>query len=149
MYQIRHEVILPRPLDEVFPFFSDAFNLEKLTPSWLRFSVVTPAPITMAVGTLIDYRLRVRGLPMRWKSRISEWDPPHRFVDEQLRGPYRTWIHQHIFEDLGHETRVVDQVSYDHLGGWLANSLLVGPDVRRIFQYRETKLQELFPPGSS
>ena len=146
MYEIHHEITLPRPIDEVFPFFSDALNLERLTPPWLRFKVVTPRPIVMATGTLIDYRLSLRGLPLRWRSRITEWNPPHLFVDEQLRGPYRSWHHTHQFHDLGHETRIVDHVIYDHFGGRLVNRLLVAPDVRRIFKYRENVLRELFPP---
>jgi len=145
MFELRSEIVLPRPLDEVFPFFSDALNLERITPPWLRFRVLTPAPIVMSVGALIDYRLRFRGLPIRWRTRISEWDPPHRFADEQVRGPYRRWVHVHLFEDLEGSTRVVDRVTYDHRGGRLLNRLLVGPDVRRIFAYRERALRDLFP----
>ena len=98
-YRLRCEVRLPASIDQVFEFFSDATQLERLTPGWLRFSVLTPTPITMCEGTLIDYKLRVHGIPLRWRSRISLWDPPYRFADEQLRGPYRRWYHIHSFEE--------------------------------------------------
>ena len=99
IYELRTQVRLPRPIDEVFPFFADAHNLETLTPPWLKFHVLTPKPIAMAVGTKIDYKLRIRGLPLRWRSEITAWEPPFRFQDEQLRGPYRQWIHEHTFQE--------------------------------------------------
>jgi ligand-binding SRPBCC domain-containing protein len=147
VYTLRSEVHVPAPLDEVWPFFSNARNLERLTPSFLRFEVLTPDPIEMAVGTLIDYKLRVRGVPLRWQSEITVWDPPHRFVDEQRRGPYRCWIHEHGFEVDGDGTIARDLVQYDHIGGKLVNRLLVGPDVRKIFAYREKVLREIFAGG--
>jgi len=101
---------LPRPLDEVFAFFSDASNLEVITPPWLSFSVVTPAPIEMRPGTLIDYRLRFRGFPLRWRSEITSWDPPHRFADAQVKGPYRQWIHEHTFVEKDGGTLAGDRV---------------------------------------
>ena len=144
MFAIETEITLPAKLDEVWPFFSNARNLERLTPSFLRFEVLTPDPIEMGVGTLIDYRLRVRGVPISWQSEITVWEPPYRFVDEQRRGPYKAWIHEHTFEEDGHTTVARDKVLYDHIGGRLANRLMVGPDVRRIFAYREKVLQEIF-----
>lgn len=135
---------LPRPLDEVFAFFAEASNLEELTPPWLAFDIVTERPIEMSEGTLIDYRLRVRGLPLRWRSEITVWDPPHRFVDEQRKGPYRLWHHEHRFEPDGADaTRVIDRVDY---AVWL--DPLVHPfvrrDVEKIFDYRQERLGELF-----
>jgi len=144
MYEITAEVTIPRPLGEVFPFFSDARNLELLTPSWLRFEVLTPDPIEMHTGALIDYRLRLRGFPIRWRTEITAWEPPHRFVDEQIRGPYRAWIHEHTFEALGDQTIARDHVRYDHVGGRLVNKLLVGRDVDKIFAYRQQKMLEIF-----
>jgi hypothetical protein len=144
MYEINAEITLPRPLKEVFPFFSDARNLERLTPDWLRFEVLTPEPIEMASGTLIDYRLRLRGIPIRWQSEITAWEPPYRFVDEQRRGPYRTWIHEHSFEERDGDTIARDRVMYDHMGGRLVNRLLVARDVEKIFAYRRKMMMEIF-----
>lgn len=130
----------PRPRAEVFPFFGDAHNLEAITPPWVRFHVLTPAPIPMRVGALIDYRIRVHGLPIRWRTRIDEWNPPERFVDTQLRGPYRLWRHTHIFREHEGGTLCLDEVEYCPLGGALMNWLFVRRDVERIFRYRQEKL---------
>jgi ligand-binding SRPBCC domain-containing protein len=137
-------LFLPRPLEIVFPFFSDAGNLETLTPPWLRFEIVTPRPIAMCAGALIEYRLRLHGIPVRWQSEITAWEPPHRFVDEQRRGPYRAWIHEHTFTESQGGSEVRDFVRYAAPGGWLVDRLFVRHDVRRIFEYRTRKLQELF-----
>lgn len=138
---------LPAERERVFEFFSDAFQLETLTPPWLRFSVCTPGPIAIEPGTLIDYRLRLRGVPLRWQSRIEVWDPPQRFVDVQTRGPYRRWRHEHVFEEVDGGTLCRDAVDYAAPGGWLIDRLLVRGDVRRIFSYRQRKLEEIFSSG--
>ena len=135
---------LPRQPEEVFDFYANAFNLEKLTPPWLRFEVVTPAPITMRAGVEIDYRLQLHGLPLQWRSRITDWDPPHRFADEQIRGTYRTWVHEHTFTPYEGGALVGDYVQYDMIGGWLADRLLVRRDLRRIFAFRQARLAEIF-----
>ena len=140
---------LPRPRREVFPFFAEARNLEAITPPWLRFEVLTPAPIEMRAGALIDYRIRVHGIPFCWRTEIAEWDPPRRFVDRQRRGPYRLWHHTHTFEEQDGGTRCTDHVGYRPRGGALMNWLFVRRDVERIFQYRQRRLQELFPPGGA
>ncbi len=145
MFTIDTELRLLAKSEEVWPFFSNARNLERLTPGFLKFQVLTPDPIEMKEGTLIDYRLRIRGIPIRWQSRITVWDPPHRFVDEQVRGPYRYWVHQHTFEPDGNATIARDLVSYDHIGGQLVNRLMVGRDVETIFAYRRKVLEEVFP----
>lgn len=143
-YVLRAVSVVPRPLDEVFAFFSDAFNLESLTPGFLRFEVLTPAPIEMHAGQRIDYRLRVRGVPLRWTSEITVWDPPHRFVDEQRRGPYRRWHHEHRFEPCDEGTRVIDIVHYAAPGGALVHRFVVKRDIEKIFAFRQRKLAELF-----
>lgn len=147
----RHDstVTVPRPREEVFAFFADAANLERLTPPWLSFQLLTPEPIGLHAGALIDYRLRIHGVPTRWRSEITAWDPPRRFVDEQLHGPYRSWVHEHAFEpaESGAATRVHDRVRYRVPGGPMAplvHRLLVRRDVERIFAYRTERLVEIF-----
>jgi ligand-binding SRPBCC domain-containing protein len=140
---------LPLPTRDVFDFFSDAFSLELLTPPWLRFRVITPAPIEMQQGTVIDYRLKLRGIPVRWQSKITVWEPPHHFVDEQIRGPYRRWVHQHTFEESEGGTLARDHVDYAVPGGVLVEKLLVERDLRKIFQYRQRKLTEVLIEGIS
>jgi len=130
------ELWVPRPRNEVFSLFADAFQLEAITPPWLHFQVLTPRPIVMRAGTRIDYRLRLHGLPIRWQSAISAWEPPFRFVDEQVRGPYRSWLHEHTFVEQGGGTLCRDRVQYDVPGGALVHRFLVDRDVRRIFEYR-------------
>ncbi|MBL1215907.1 MAG: CDP-paratose 2-epimerase [Planctomycetes bacterium] len=142
------------PLDQVFPFFADAQNLEALTPPWLHFRIVTPTPIDMRPGTLIDYRLRVHGLPLRWQSEITAWDPPHRFCDEQRRGPYRLWKHTHEFTEEQSEerlrvTHMTDRVIYAVPGGRLVDRLFVRRDLKRIFGHRQQALTRLLADQSS
>lgn len=143
------ECVLPAPLDRVFAFFADARNLEKLTPAWLRFEILTEGPITMAPGALIDYRIRWRGIPMRWRTRIESWEPPHRFVDVQVRGPYRLWHHEHVFVERHDGTSVIDRVEYAPIGGALAQRLMVARDVDRIFAHRQAALGREFTPPTS
>ena len=143
-YRLEMEIWLPRPRKEVFAYFADAHKLEEITPPWLNFRVVTPAPISMHVGTLIDYRLRLHGIPLSWRTLISVWEPPFRFVDEQLRGPYRLWHHEHIFEEVDGGTLVRDIVDYAVPGGPLIHGLLVRRDVERIFEYRAEVLKRSF-----
>ncbi len=135
-----------RPPEEVFPFFAEARNLQAITPPWLAFEVLTPAPIVMAAGTLIDYRLRWRLIPLPWRTEITAWQPPHLFVDEQVRGPYRLWRHEHRFEKRSGGTVMSDRVEYAVPGGTVINWLLVARDVARIFTYRRQVLGNFFPP---
>ena len=137
------EQSFPLPREEVFRFFANAHNLEAITPPWLRFRILTPPPVDMRQGALIDYTLRLRGLPVRWTSEITEWEPPYRFVDEQRRGPYRRWTHEHTFVEQNGATLVCDRVDYAVPGGRLVNRLLVERDLARIFAYRRTALAEL------
>jgi ligand-binding SRPBCC domain-containing protein len=143
-FGLHAEQWLPCPREKLFDFFTDAFKLETLTPPLLRFEVVTPAPIVIRTGTLIDYKLRLHGIPIRWQSEINEWEPPSRFVDRQTRGPYRLWRHEHRFVEQHGGTLVIDHVEYRAPGGSLVNRFFVVPDLRKIFGFRMQKLRELF-----
>lgn len=137
---------LPGAPAAAFSFFSDAFNLERITPPWLRFHVVTPGPVTMAGGTLLEYRLRLHGVPISWLTRIDTWEPPQRFVDVQVRGPYRLWRHTHTFEPDGTGTLMRDTVRYAlPLGplGQVAHRAFVGRDLARIFDFRREAVSRL------
>jgi ligand-binding SRPBCC domain-containing protein len=144
-HTLRFDQFLPARLSVVFPFFADAANLERITPPWVRFSILTPGPIAMRAGALIDYRIRVRGLPLRWRTEIAEWEPPLRFVDVQVRSPYRLWQHTHSFAEIGGGTLCRDEIFYAVWGGRLINRLFVQPDVERIFAHRRQVLARLFP----
>jgi ligand-binding SRPBCC domain-containing protein len=141
------DVWLPRPRDEVFAFFSEAANLDAITPPWVKFRTITPGPIEMRVGTLLDHELRIHGVPIRWRSKITAWEPPVRFVDEQVRGPYRLWVHEHLFEERGGGTVVLDRVRYAVPFDFFTHRYLVRPDVERIFRYRTECLKRRFMPG--
>jgi ligand-binding SRPBCC domain-containing protein len=146
---LHRTTLVARPLDEVFAFFSDPANLELLTPPWLRFRILTPLPIAMREGAEIDYRIALRGLPLRWRSEITAWEPPLRFVDEQRRGPYRIWVHEHRFRALDGGTEIVDRIHYAAWGGRLVERLFVDRDLERIFDYRQQRIAELLAPGGS
>lgn len=148
-YLLTAETLLAETPEQLFSFFGDAFQLERLTPPWLRFSVTTPRPIDMGEGTLIDYRLRLHGIPMRWRSKITAWSPPFRFVDEQVRGPYKYWIHEHSFTAEEDGTRVRDCVEYGVPLGRILHPLLVRRDLCQVFAYRATTLCDLFTPVES
>jgi len=139
-------VMLPQPLDVVFEFFGNAANLERLTPTFLNFEILS-LPEEMAEGVVIDYRLRIHGVPVRWRTLIQTWEPPHRFVDEQVKGPYRMWVHEHTFRQVDGGTEIYDRVRYRVPGGVLEpliHQLVVARDVRRIFAYRKQVLTDLF-----
>jgi ligand-binding SRPBCC domain-containing protein len=144
VHEFRTELWLPRRIDEVFAFFLDPANLDAITPPWLSFRTITPGPIDMRAGTILDYKLRIRGVPIRWRSQITAWEPPHRFVDEQIRGPYRLWVHAHSFERQNGGTLMCDHMRYAVPFDWLLYKRFVRPDVERIFAYRRECLQRRF-----
>jgi ligand-binding SRPBCC domain-containing protein len=147
VHVLRREQRLPGPPHEVFPFFADAGNLEAITPAWLRFRIVTPRPIAMAAGARIEYRLRLHGVPVRWLTRIEAWEPGVRFVDAQVRGPYRLWHHTHEFEPAGDGgTLMRDTVRYAlPLGplGAAAHRAFVARDLAAIFDHRARRVASL------
>lgn len=145
-YILEHEQFISRPLAEVFPFFADAGNLEAITPEFLNFRILTPRPIPMHPGSLIDYQIKLFGVPLKWRTRIEEFEPPNRFVDVQLRGPYKLWHHTHEFREVEGGTLMTDRVRYQlYLGplGSLAHTLWVGRTLARIFDHRRQTIERL------
>jgi ligand-binding SRPBCC domain-containing protein len=143
-FNFASETWLPAPRHRVFEFFADPGNLERLTPPWLHFEIITPPDTAITQGSLLDYRLRLRGIPLRWQSEISLWEPPRRFVDRQTKGPYSLWVHEHTFVDHDGGTMVGDRVEYAVPGGRLVQTFIVAPDLERIFQFRRRVLEEIF-----
>lgn len=147
VYTLMREQLLARPRREVFSFFSDAGNLERITPAFLRFRIVTPSPIAVAPGTLIDYRLSLFGVPFNWRTRIERFEPDTSFVDTQLRGPYSLWRHTHEFAEVRRGTKMLDRVDYAlPLGplGRVARALFVRVTLERIFDYRAEAIARIF-----
>ncbi|HTX35766.1 MAG TPA: SRPBCC family protein [Bryobacteraceae bacterium] len=143
---LRRQQWIPRPIEEVFPFFSDARNLGAITPPWLEFRMLTPGPIYMAAGTDLRYQLSWHGVPVGWTTRIRRWEPPVRFIDVQLSGPYRLWHHTHRFEAASGGTRMSDVVRYRLPLGWIGravNALKVRRDLEGIFDYRRERICQL------
>ena len=144
-YLVRTRVRLSHPIDRVFPFFAEPANLARITPPELGFIILTPSPITMASGTRIDYTIRLWGLPLRWRTEITRWDPPTEFEDTQTSGPYTKWVHRHQFKADGDDTVMEDEVRYRlpfGIAGRLAHFVVRG-QLRRIFTYREETIHRL------
>ena len=142
-YALVREQYLPAAPERVFPFFADALNLEQITPPWLHFRVLTPAPIEMAAGARIEYQLRLAGVPVRWRTVIREWKPNESFVDEQERGPYALWRHEHRFAAVGEGTLMTDIVRYRlPLGplGRIAHVVAVKAALATIFDHRFARM---------
>ena len=147
-FYIEAEQWLDYPVEEVFEFFKRAENLERITPDDLEFKITTPLPIDLKEGTLIDYRIKLHGIPFPWRTKITQWDPPHRFADVQLRGPYVQWDHTHTFEEKDGGTLMKDHVEYIVPGGPLSpliHKLFVRKNVENIFKYRNEIIQTIFP----
>jgi len=146
---LTRKLTLDLPIETVFDFFADAGNLERITPPELNFHITTPQPIDIKRGALIDYRLKLRGLPVTWKTEISEWNPPHVFVDRALKSPYKQWIHRHTFTKLSDEkTLIADEVRYrlpfepfGDLAHWF-----VRRELNYIFDFRQDAVAEILQP---
>ena len=148
MHILETEQVVHAPLDEVFAFFGKPENLARITPDWLGFGILTPSPIPMREGALIDYVVKLGPLPTRWRTLITTFDPPHRFVDEQLSGPYDFWHHTHEFEAVPEGTLIRDTIRYRMpFGplGRLARALVVRRQLEAIFAHRRRVIEEVFP----
>ncbi len=149
-YRLVREQLIRRPREEVFAFFADAANLERITPDFLKFKITSPLPIEMRSGALIEYRLRLFGVPFNWQTLIESWEPPVRFTDIQLKGPYRRWHHTHEFIEVDEGTLCVDTVDYElplGLLGGLAHALFVRRSLNQIFNHRCEVIDELLGAG--
>jgi ligand-binding SRPBCC domain-containing protein len=147
IYTLRREQYMSASLTTVFSFFEQAENLARITPPWLDFRILTPTPIRMGLGTEIEYTIHWLGVPVRWYTRITDYDPPHRFVDEQLRGPYRQWRHLHSFNTDNGRTRMIDRVDYIlpfGVVGRMAHTVLVRNQLCGIFDYRQHVVDQIF-----
>ena len=146
-YTLDRELLVPRPLPEVFDFFSRAENLQRITPPWLHFTMRTPAPINIGPGAVIEYSIRVRGIPLRWRTLIESWNPPHQFVDVQAKGPYKLWRHTHRFAEVPGGTLISDHVEYElpfGIIGRVVNRLQVSRDLAKVFDYRSDQVLRIF-----
>lgn len=147
IYQLHHSQVIKKSLPDVFSFFENPANLKKITPPNLGFQILTPTPIQMGEGCLIDYTVRILGLPIRWTSLIAEYDPPYKFVDVQLKGPYSFWHHTHLFKEHPEGTQIEDVVRYClpfGILGQLMHGLLVQRQLQSIFDYREKVIAGFF-----
>ena len=144
-HHLEREMSIPLDLREVFDFFSNASNLEVITPPEMRLEILTEMPLVMAPGVLIDYRVRIGGIPVKWRSRITSWNPPHEFVDEQVSGPYQEWVHTHTFREIPGGTSISDAVAY-RIPLWPLGEIafpLVRRQLDRIFKFREQSIERL------
>ena len=146
-FEINTKQYINKSLDVVFEFFSKPENLEMITPKSLSFNILTPIPIRMEKGSLIDYTIRLFGIPIHWRTLISDYEPPFRFVDQQIKGPYTFWHHTHTFQQVDGGVEIIDKVKYSLTMGWLGtlvHSIWVRKDLEKIFEHRKTVIQNYF-----
>jgi len=152
MPHLHFEQLVPLPITEAFRFFEDPANLLKITPPQMALTITNPEPVVMRKGAEIAYTLCVAGMPQRWRTLIAEYDPPHSFMDVQLRGPYRKWEHTHTLREVEGGTLMIDDIDYELPLGWLG-SVIAGWFVRRqlahVFAYRQAQIERLFPSTDS
>lgn len=155
LFRLERDQTVSQPLAEVFPFFESPENLHQITPATLDFRLLTPSPVTMNAGRVIDYTIRFKRVKLRWRTLITDYTPPRRFTDEQLKGPYSYWQHVHEFEDLDGHTRLTDRVTYGlpvglpDFAARLLNRTLVRPELEKIFDYRHKVFRRLFGEGQT
>ncbi|MEM7645959.1 MAG: TIGR01777 family oxidoreductase [Pseudomonadota bacterium] len=138
---------VPSKKEEVFPFFAEAKNLEQIPPPSLNFHILDSSTEKIQLNTIFNYKLKIDGIPVRWRTLIKAWDPPHFFADNQEKGPYRKWYHEHYFKDLAGGTLMTDQVDLEIPLGWLgygAASWKVLRDVKNIFRYRREVIHKKY-----
>lgn len=143
-FRLTAEMFVGLPIEEVFDFFADARELGRITPPWVNFKILTPMPIELKQGSLLDYQIRLHGIPIKWRTEICVWEPCKRFVDQQLRGPYKKWYHEHVFESVAGGTLVKDNVHYIVPFGAMVNRFFVQPDLEKIFRFRHDTLEQIF-----
>ena len=146
-HRLERELVIGRSRDEIFPFFAEARNLERITPGFLHFKILTEGPIGKRAGTRIDYQIRLNGIPMRWQTLIEEFVGNEYFVDAQVKGPYKLWRHRHSFSDVAQGTLMRDEVEYElpfGIMGELAHGVFVRRQVEEIFRHRNQVIAELF-----
>jgi ligand-binding SRPBCC domain-containing protein len=151
MKRFKTEQQIDKPIDEVFSFFAKVENLERITPAWLNFKIITPLPVEMRSGTKIDYQIKLYGVPLNWKTEITRWDPPSLFIDTQLKGPYSAWIHEHRFAEQDGKTIMHDTVDYDIPAGFLTpliNKFFIEKQINAIFAYRRREIERYFSQNS-
>jgi ligand-binding SRPBCC domain-containing protein len=148
--RLKTELRLKMPRAEVFEFFADAGNLSRITPPELDFRILTPMPFELGLNSLVDYRIRLYGAPIKWRTKISAWDPPNVFVDEQLSGPYAQWIHQHSFEEVDDGTLILDEVRYALPYGPPGQTVhpLIRRQLKRIFDFRQREVRRILLPDT-
>ena len=147
MYTFERATLIKAPVDEVFEFFEDPRNLSKITPKGMIFDITDIDELPVRSGFRIEYSIRVMGIPVKWVTQIPIYEPPDRFVDSQEKGPYKSWLHEHTFEDRGGQTLMTDRVQYElpfGILGKVAHSLLVSRQLRDIFDYRGRKIRKIF-----
>ena len=145
IYTLRRTQFIARPIDDVFRFFSMPENLEKITPKSLGFTILTPRPIDMGKGTLIDYTISLMGFLVHWRTLISDYNPPHSFIDQQIKGPYAFWHHTHTFTEKDGGTEIIDEVLYSipfWFLGRIVNTLWIKSELKKIFDYRKDIIEQ-------
>lgn len=147
MYVLERQALIPAPRHEVFPFFEDPRNLQKITPKWMGMTITRMDDLPVRQGFRIEYTIRWLFLKLRWVTLITAYEPPESFADLQERGPYKSWLHTHEFVDLGDETLMRDRVQYElpfGILGTIAHRLVVARQLKRIFDYRARRIRKLF-----